>query len=91
MKRSHGQYVGRSRKLKSKGRVSVTRQLAEFNAGETARISVNPSFPRGRVHLRFNHKIVRVMGKQGACSRIEFRDGNKRKELVIGNIHLERV
>jgi large subunit ribosomal protein L21e len=91
MKRSHGKNVGRSRNLKSKGRLSVTRQLAEFKEGERVRIDINPSFDGGMPHLRFNHRQGQVIRRQGKAVIVAFYDGNKRKELAISNIHLAKA
>ncbi len=91
MKRSHGKNVGRSRNLKSKGRLPVTRYLEEFHDGERVRIDINPSHAGGMPHLRFNHRMAQVIRKQGKASIVEFKDGNKKKELAISNIHLMKV
>ncbi len=91
MKRSHGRNVGRSRKLRSKGRLSMPRQLAEFHEGERVRIDINPSFGKGMPHLRFNHRAAEVVGKQGRSTKVAFLDGNKEKHLVVANVHLVKA
>ncbi|HLC47477.1 MAG TPA: hypothetical protein VJI13_00225 [Candidatus Norongarragalinales archaeon] len=91
MKRSHGKYVGKSRNLKSKGRVSITSHLRQFNVGEKVRIDVNPRFPSGLPHLRFNHKTGVVKGMQGTGVVIGVKDINKTKTLVISGSHLVKI
>ena len=91
MKRSHGKNVGRSRKLRSKGRLSVARQLLEFKPGEHVRIDINPQFAQGMPHLRFNHRMAEVVGKQGNGTKVTFYDGKKKKQLFITNVHLAKI
>ncbi|MFH1106403.1 MAG: 50S ribosomal protein L21e [Candidatus Micrarchaeota archaeon] len=90
MKRSHGKYSGRGRNLTRKARVSPARRLASFAAGERVRIDVNPSFKHGMPHLRFNHKMAKVIRTQGNGILVKVYDGNKEKTLAVANVHLAR-
>lgn len=91
MKRSHGKYVGKSRNLKSKGRVPITSQLRRFTPGEKVRIDINPRFASGMPHLRFNKKTGEVTGMQGGSVMISVKDMNKAKSLVISGAHLVKI
>ena len=93
MKRSHGGNSKHSRNLVApKKKVTVSRKLALLPDGARVRIKVNPQYLAGRVAtLRFNNKIGTVAGKQGNCYVVDFKDGNKPKQLVIANVHLERM
>ena len=91
MKRSHGGYSKRSRNLSS-SKTPVNRRLAEFEAGAKVRLNFNPTFLKGRPNaLRFNNRIGMVVQKQGRAFKIEFNDGNKKKTLVVANVHLKRI
>lgn len=91
MRRSHGKYVGKGRNLKGKGRLPITIHLRTFTPGEKVRIDVNPRFPEGMPHLRFNHKAGKVLGLQGGAVHIEVMDINKRKTLYIDGAHLRKI
>lgn len=92
MKRSHGKNVGRSRKLRSKGRLTAARQLVKYAVGEKVRIDINPSYRAGMPHLRFNHRfatVTEVRGRNGIT--VKFMDGDKQKLLSLSNVHLARI
>jgi len=92
MKKSHGGYSSRSRRLKAKPRLSAAKQLQEFKEGERVRIDANPSFLCGRLNtLRFNGRIARVVRKQGSAYVVELSDLGKRKQLVLSNVHLKKI
>ena len=89
MKHSRGQNVRRSRHFKSLGRLTATAALKEFKEGERVRLRLNPSVKSGRPStLRFNGKIGIVRGRQGKGYVVGIKDGDKTKELVVGNAHL---
>lgn len=89
MKHSHGQNVRRSRHFKSLGRLTTTAALREFNDGDRVLLRFNPSIKSGRPStLRFNGIRGIVRGRQGAAYVVSIKDGNKTKELVVGNAHL---
>lgn len=92
MKRSHGAYSKHSRNLRSKGRVAITKFLREFKIGDMVRIDTDPSKTSGAVNaLRFNHRIAKVVGRQGKAYRLLFKDGDKDKILFVTIAHLMAV
>ena len=91
MKRSHSKYSKRSRNLKSKGRRPITAQLVTFQDGDLVRIDVDPHFKAGMPHLRFNHRQGIVKAKRGKAYEISINDGNKKKTLLITNVHLRNI
>jgi large subunit ribosomal protein L21e len=91
VKRSHSKYSKQSRNLKSKGRRPITAQLKTLSEGDYVRIDVDPHFAAGMPHLRFNHRMGRVVAKRGQAYEVEMNDGGKRKILLLTNVHLVRV
>ena len=92
MKRSHGSYSKHSRDFKSKGRLSITRQLVRFEVGDKVRFDADPASLKGRLNtLRFNHKLGIVAAKQGKAYKVSFMDGGKEKHLVVSNMQLVRA
>lgn len=91
MKRSHGGISKRGRNVTSR-KTPITDFLKEFKAGEAVRLDFNPTYLKGRPNsLRLNHRVGVVVAKQGASFRIEFNDGNKKKTLVVANVHLKKA
>ena len=89
MKHSRGQNVRRSRHFKSLGRLTATAALREFQPGARVLLHLNPAIKAGRPStLRFNGKNGVVKGRQGKSYVVVIKDGNKPKELVVGNAHL---
>jgi large subunit ribosomal protein L21e len=92
MKKSHGGNSTRSRRLKAKPRLSAAKHLREFKEGDRVRINANPSYQHGRPNtLRFNGRIARVVRKQGNAYILELNDLNKKKTLILANVHLEKL
>ncbi len=92
MKRSHGPNSKRSRNLRSKGRVPITKQLQAFNVGDRVRLDANPAEQRGKPStLRFNKRAGEIAGKQGDAYRVKFKDKDKTKYLVVSNKHLVKT
>ena len=91
MKRSHGYYAGRSRGLKIRGRVPITRQLAEFNEGETVRIRLDSRVRGGGISFRYNGRACKIVGRQGRAYKILLKDINKPKHFVVSARHLQKI
>ena len=92
MKRSHGSNSKHSRDFKSKGRLSITRQLVRFDVGDRVRFDANPASLKGRLNtLRFNRRVGVVMAMQGKAYKVRFNDQNKEKILVVSNMHLVKA
>ncbi len=88
MKRSHGFYSKRSRKITKKRR-GITTMLRTFEIGSGVRLRVDGS--KGALPLRFNGRTAKVIARQGKGYIIEFRDLNAVKRLVVAPIHLETI
>ncbi|MEW5954969.1 MAG: 50S ribosomal protein L21e [Candidatus Micrarchaeota archaeon] len=91
MKRSHGYYSGRSRALKLRGRVPITRQLAEFKEGDAVRIRIDSRVRGGKISLRYNGRVCKVIGRQGAAYRVSLTDVRKPKQFVVSALHLQKA
>ncbi len=87
MKRSHGYYSKHSRNLKRKKR-GITKQLAEFKVGSTVKINVDAG-TKGKIPLRFNGRMAKIIAKRGKGYVIQFKDLNAVKQISISTAHLE--
>lgn len=89
MKKTHGSYSKRSRNLVKKGRRTAVQMLKAYADGERVRISAFSGRKEGRPHLRFNHLVGTVVGRQGGVYKVRVRTGGKHKLLLVSNTHLE--
>ncbi|MCX6767610.1 MAG: 50S ribosomal protein L21e [Candidatus Micrarchaeota archaeon] len=87
MKRSAGIYSKHSRRLYSRGRITVAKLLKQFPEGSCVRIRINPCF-RGGAPLRFNNRAGKVIGKRGNAFEVRIMDGGKEKTFYVKNVHL---
>jgi len=91
-KSSGSQQGARDKLSKTVGEsTTVNDHLKEFDEGETARIQLNPSVTKGRVHVRYHGKNVKVTGQRGDAYEVQVKDGGKTKTLYIKPVHLEKV
>jgi len=91
LKRSHGYYAGRSRGLKMRGRVPITRQLVDFKEGETVRIRLDSRVSGGKISLRYNGRVCKIVGQQGRAYEVVLKDINKPKHFVVSARHLQKI
>jgi len=92
LKRSKGGYSKHGRNLKARGKATITRHLRVFKEGERVRVTPDPAFSAGRVsNLRFKGATGVVMARRGGAYEVEVKQGNKRKRMMMSNLHLTRV
>lgn len=65
--------------------------LKDFEEGEKALIKIDSSVQDGTPHTRFYGKTVEVVGQRGDAYEVEFKDGDKTKQLQVHPAHLEKV
>jgi len=91
LKRSHGYYAGKSRALKQRERIPITRQIAEFKEGDAVRIKINSRVRGGKISLRYNGRIAKVVGRQGSAYKVLLKDVSKPKQFVVSALHLQKA
>jgi large subunit ribosomal protein L21e len=88
VKPSKGVLSGRTRKLRGKSRVSVAQSVRTFKVGDKV-IIVPKSTHRGQPHLRYSNRHGIVVETRGKSYIVEVADYKKRKQLVVGPVHLK--
>lgn len=87
VKPSKGKLSGRTRQLRGKSKVSVTQSVRTFNVGD--KVIITPkSTHRGQPHLRYTNRHGIIVERRGNSYIVEIGDYNKRKQLVVGTVHL---
>ena len=76
---------------KNKGKISVTRYMQSFAAGDRVYLGVEPAVQKGMYHPRFLGKSGIVKGKRGKCYEVSINDMGKEKKVIVHPIHLVRV
>jgi ribosomal protein L21E len=88
VKHSKGFNSGNTKKLKRKKTLTLVDRTRKFNIGDTVFISPKPDY-RGLPHLRYVNKCGEIIKQQGSCYCVKIMDGNKKKILVCGAMHLK--
>ena len=78
----------RTRKLRGKGRVTVTDVVRTFNVGD--KIIISPKAQRaGMPHLRYSNKHGTIVEKRGRSYVVEIADYKKKKQVIVGPVHIK--
>jgi len=74
---------------RSRGKISISRFMQSFDAGQRVSLSTEPSYHKGEYHLQYVGKTGIVKGMRGKCYEVIIKDGNKEKLLIIHPVHLK--
>ena len=74
-----------------RGKISVTRYLQSFNAGDRVFLGVESAVQKGMYYPRFMGKTGVIMGKRGRCYEVTINDLGKEKTLIIHPVHLKKA
>ena len=94
MRKSKGKMSGSRNKMRKspreKGMPPVTRYLQEFKKGDVVHIDVVSSEAgHGMPNPKFQGRTGKVIGTQGKAYKVEVRDGNATKLLLVLPVHLK--
>ena len=88
VRRSKGALSTRTKKLRLKEPVTVSKLVKSFSVGN--KVIIDPkAYQRGIPALRYINRQGIIIEKRGECYVIEIRDGNKKKKLVSHPVHLQ--
>ena len=74
---------------KDKGKISVSRFMQTFKAGQRVHLSIESSLHKGCYHSRFIGKTGIVKGSRGKCYEVAINDQGKEKLLIVHPAHLK--
>jgi large subunit ribosomal protein L21e len=77
-----------TKEVRERGMPPVTTFLQTFETGSRVIVRLEASDTRGMPHPRYQGRVAVVVGRVGRAFRIEFLDGNKRKQLIANAVHL---
>ncbi len=78
------------KKLRQKGKISLTRYFQEFKSGDSVAVARELSIPLG-YSKRIQGRTGKVIEKRGAAYLVELRDLNKLKRYCVKPIHLKKI
>lgn len=79
------------RKVRSeKGKVRIRDYFQEFQINDHVALVTNPTIHSAMPHRRFHGKNGVITGKQGKVYKVQVKDGNMRKILLVHPVHLRR-
>ncbi|MDO8554104.1 MAG: 50S ribosomal protein L21e [Candidatus Micrarchaeota archaeon] len=88
VKRSHGALATRTKKLRVKEPVTISKLVKSFEIGN--KVIIHPrAYQRGVPALRYINKQGIIIEKRGECYVVEIKDMNKTKYLVSHPVHLQ--
>ena len=79
------------KKIRKRGKLSVTKVMQKFEIGERAYIDIEPGVQKGMPYPRFQGRCGIVKGKRGRAYIVEIEDGKKKKEIIALPVHLKKV
>jgi len=80
-----------TKKLREKGKVSITKFLQKFKEGDSVLIKPDSAVQKGLPSRRFFSKSGKVAGICGKSYVVEVRDGGKIKSITIPPVHLKKL
>jgi len=74
----------------TKGKISISRYLREFEEGERVKLNLEPSVHKGMFDPKYQGRTGIIAGKKGKCYEVKVKDITKLKTLIIHPVHLTR-
>ena len=82
--------MGKGKKVRKKGKISLSSYFKKIGVGENVAIvvekSVRAAFPK-----RIQGKSGKIIGDRGKFKIVELNDGNKKKQFIIHPVHLKKL
>lgn len=79
------------KEIRRKGKISVSRFMQSFKAGQRVHLSIESSIHKGDYHTRFIGKTGIVKAARGRCYEVAINDKGKEKLLIIHPVHLKTM
>lgn len=80
-----------TKKRKKKGKISLRSYFQSFKVGDKVLLKAEPAVQKGMYNPRYHSKSGTIKGKRGNCYKLEIKDKNKIKTLIVHPVHLRRL
>ena len=78
------------KQYRRRGKISIKKFFQDFKEGNKVIFKPEPAVQTGMAFPRFQGKSGIITGKQGECYKVQIKDGNMKKVVIIHPVHLKR-
>lgn len=79
-----------TKRVREKGKLGLSRLLAEYEVGDKVIINIDPGIHKGMPHKRFQGKVGTVVEKRGRAYVLDLPQRKTSKYVVAGPEHIKR-
>jgi len=79
-----------TKRARERGKLGLSRLLAEYEVGEKVIINIDPGIHRGMPHKRFQGKVGTVVEKRGKAYILDIPQRKTSKFVIAGPEHLRK-
>ena len=76
------------RKLREKGKISLSKYFQRFKEGDKVTLKINPAVRKGVFNTRYQGKAGVIKAKSGSCYEVTIKDIKRQKTLLVHPVHL---
>ena len=74
---------------RKRGKLSLSRLLKEYNAGDKVIIKIDSGIHKGMPHRRYQGKMATILNKKGKSYEVNVAQGDSIKKLYVRPEHLQ--
>ncbi len=78
------------KKIRTRGKISLSRYFQEFKQGDKVAVSIEPSI-KNAIPKRMQGRTGNVESKRGKAYVVTIKDHDKEKTFIIPPIHLKKI
>ncbi len=79
-----------TKRVREKGKVGLSRLLAEYEVGDKVVINIDPGVHKGMPHKRFQGKVGTVVEKRGKAYVLDIPQRKTSKLVIAGPEHVRK-
>ena len=79
-----------TKRVREKGKLGLSRLLAEYEVGEKVVINIDPGIHKGMPHKRFQGKVATVVEKRGRAYVLDIPQRKTSKIVIAGPEHIQK-
>jgi large subunit ribosomal protein L21e len=79
-----------TKKVREKGKLGLSRLLAEYESGDKVVINIDPAIHKGMPHKRFQGKVATVVEKRGRAYILDIPQRKTFKRVIAGPEHIKK-
>jgi large subunit ribosomal protein L21e len=76
---------------RKKGKISLRNYLQTLSVDDKVQLVAESAVQKGMYHPRYHGIVGTVVGKQGACYKVEISDSGAKKVVLVHPVHLKKV